>query len=763
MSEIINIIALNAENNESDISELKHKLEAEGIEYSFMDFDSPEGFASTVASADKTVLSCCSKEDFSAAKLALINSLSRRVGKSASIIAAMDCNTPDEQSEYNIHAALPEGGTAYPSSDGMYSGFSCPIDGGTLFFMTYDSKTSASVLESGMMAALKKAANPVEKKTAVEEFRECVEGIIGNGKTIAIAGSGSFKPLVSAISSVPGWEKVFRPDSTVAERGSKETNEEYCARCAKESKEASESELGISISDITESDEGKFITVSVADSIRAKGAKVFAKSKDEDPMLLISASVIKLCEMLDEFSLTGIPDEEAPFEKKSRLPIIIVLSAIIAAMIICGFIAVKSFAGRDKLSASVKNSSETAVEDGNDFFNLIGGVGLDDSEIPEETSAENIPALATVLEITGTSAISTTVKETITATLLSTAKATTAVPTTAAPKTDAPTTAAATTAKAPETSGSAATTAKETASKSTTAAATTAKAPESGTKAPSSGTGGKWIFRVYGWGHGVGMSQEGAIAMAKNGSSYVDILENFYTGCSVKTDSGTPKSITYGGKSIPIVEYLCRTTYAEIGATSQPEALKAQAVCAYTFAKYYKFNVASSKHAYKSSFDYKGTAVYNAVLAVLGMSSESDTPKAKYVDYNGSAAFTCYFDSSPGKTTSATSVWGGGNYPYLTGGNISPEEPRITTVEITVDQMKNYIQSYAKEKGKTINLDSNPENWVRIESHDSAVNSTTGYVEYIYIGDYKVRGNEFRSNVLDMKIRSHCFSMEYVA
>lgn len=759
MSEVINIIALNAENNESDISELKHKLEAEEIEYSFMDFDSPEGFASTVASADKTVLACCSKEDFSAAKLALINSLSRRVGKSASIIAAMDCNTPDDQTEYNIHAALPEGGTAYPSSDGLYSGFSCPVDNGTLFFMTYDNKISASILEGGMMDALKKAANIVEQKTAVEEFKECVEGIIGNGKTIAIAGSGNFKPLVSAISSVPGWEKVFRPDSTVAERGSKETDEEYFSRCARESKEASESELGISISDITESDEGKFITVCVADSIRANGAKVFAKSENEDPMLLISASVIKLCEMLDEFSLNGIPDGEVPFKKKSRLPVIIILAAVIAAMIVCGFIAVKSFAGRDKLSASVNNSAETSVED--DFFNLVGGVGLDDDEIPEEASTENIPALAAIFEITGTSAISTTAKETISTTILSTAKATTAapttaIPTTAAPKTAAPTTAAATT-KAPATSGSAATTAKA------TTAATTAKTTESGTKAPSSGNGGKWIFRVYGWGHGVGMSQEGAIAMAKSGSSYVDILENFYTGCSVKTDSGTPKSVTYGGKSIPIVEYLCRTTYAEIGSTKEPEALKAQAVCAYTFAKYYKFNVASSKHAYKASFDYKGTAVYNAVLAVLGMSSESDTPKAKYVDYNGSTAFTCYFDSSPGKTTSAASVWGGTDYPYLRGGNISPEEPRITTVEITVDQMKNYIQSYAKEKGKTINLDGDPENWLRIESHDSAVNSTTGYVNYIYIGDYKVRGNEFRSNVLDMKIRSHCFSMEYVA
>jgi len=41
------------------------------------------------------------------------------------------------------------------------------------------------------------------------------------------------------------------------------------------------------------------------------------------------------------------------------------------------------------------------------------------------------------------------------------------------------------------------------------------------------------IFTVIGYGHGVGMSQTGADSMAKQGSSYEDILKHFYTGVEI--------------------------------------------------------------------------------------------------------------------------------------------------------------------------------------------------------------------------------------
>lgn len=44
------------------------------------------------------------------------------------------------------------------------------------------------------------------------------------------------------------------------------------------------------------------------------------------------------------------------------------------------------------------------------------------------------------------------------------------------------------------------------------------------------------IFTVLGYGHGVGMSQTGANAMAKNGSNYKEILHHYYSGCSIEKD-----------------------------------------------------------------------------------------------------------------------------------------------------------------------------------------------------------------------------------
>lgn len=49
---------------------------------------------------------------------------------------------------------------------------------------------------------------------------------------------------------------------------------------------------------------------------------------------------------------------------------------------------------------------------------------------------------------------------------------------------------------------------------------------------------GKLIFYVTGYGHGVGMSQYGAETMARNGSTWQEILAHYYTGVSIGTWDG---------------------------------------------------------------------------------------------------------------------------------------------------------------------------------------------------------------------------------
>ena len=45
----------------------------------------------------------------------------------------------------------------------------------------------------------------------------------------------------------------------------------------------------------------------------------------------------------------------------------------------------------------------------------------------------------------------------------------------------------------------------------------------------------KFILTVYGYGHGVGMSQYGADSMAKHGADYKEILHHYYGNCNIKT------------------------------------------------------------------------------------------------------------------------------------------------------------------------------------------------------------------------------------
>jgi peptidoglycan hydrolase-like amidase len=55
--------------------------------------------------------------------------------------------------------------------------------------------------------------------------------------------------------------------------------------------------------------------------------------------------------------------------------------------------------------------------------------------------------------------------------------------------------------------------------------------------APSAGAGTLFVLKGRGWGHGVGMSQWGAFGMAKDGSTYRQILGHYYAGTTVERRS----------------------------------------------------------------------------------------------------------------------------------------------------------------------------------------------------------------------------------
>ncbi|HEV2811087.1 MAG TPA: SpoIID/LytB domain-containing protein [Acidimicrobiales bacterium] len=55
------------------------------------------------------------------------------------------------------------------------------------------------------------------------------------------------------------------------------------------------------------------------------------------------------------------------------------------------------------------------------------------------------------------------------------------------------------------------------------------------------------VIEGRGWGHGVGMAQDGALAMGRDGASTADILQHFYPGTSTGQDSGNVRVAVLDG------------------------------------------------------------------------------------------------------------------------------------------------------------------------------------------------------------------------
>lgn len=790
MNRKVRICTLCAEKAQGAASCLEKRLNGYNAEVISANFGDPASFVQGIAELSvqaDIILAAAPVSMFLNAKLRLLKLISAKIVRSSSIVAAMGENAPENPKELDLQSAVPEKSKAFVSHDGLYSGFAKEYGKSLIIYLPLDEDRLNSAF-SGSFGAFFERFVPKKNDPPVPEpvsepaeasipdapkapkqsaLKSHIESAMASGKTIAVSPCGFSKALLSALSTVPDAENTFIPDTAMRDRLENESVEDYTAQCAKLSKENSDADLGIGISGICNAgDEGEFVIVSVADSDRAKAARVFSEP-GEDKRHLVAAAVMQLCKMIDELTAEGNPfDAPAPTNptkksaKNSKIPLIIAGVCVAAAIIVCIVLAVIFGRGTNKADTTyaIGNEAvqmETGVYDYNDDGLYKGGASIDEFDVDAfavtpvtETTAPT--ALTTLFQLVKPTTTAPTTKAATTATtVLTTVK--NIITTTTQVLTTKPTTAKPTTTAAPTTT------------EKTTAVSTTATTkPDSTTDGAN--TEGKFIFHVYGWGHGVGMSQDGAIKMAKDGSSYDKILTHYFTGTTVKTDPDTPKTIKYGDTDIPIVEYLCRTAKREIGASSPTEALKAQIVAIYTYAKYYDFTVKKSMHAYDSSYEYAGTNLHKACLEVLGISSDEDTPKAKYVDYNGSPAFTCYFSNAAGKTASSDSVWGGGNskYPYLIGGVSSPEEPEATTVEITASDMKKLIEEYAKDNNKEITLGSNPADWLEIISHDSSYSKNIGYVTEIRVGNVTMRGNTFRSYVADFKLRSHCFSFEYV-
>lgn len=187
---------------------------------------------------------------------------------------------------------------------------------------------------------------------------------------------------------------------------------------------------------------------------------------------------------------------------------------------------------------------------------------------------------------------------------------------------------------------------------------------------------------------------------------------------------------------------VCMICSTEMSPSFSREALKAQAVAAYSYCKYHNVNGLVASVVVKYNVP---EVIKSAVDEVFGQCAY----------YNGRVAQTVYTASTAGTTASAANVWGGG-VPYLESVPTPIDElydPNWgVTVQYTKDEMKGYIERYCG-----ITLSDSPENWVVIDSYYDGK-----YVDNMIIdGQVSVTGRQFRERLMHFELKSWAFDVAY--
>jgi SpoIID/LytB domain protein len=168
-------------------------------------------------------------------------------------------------------------------------------------------------------------------------------------------------------------------------------------------------------------------------------------------------------------------------------------------------------------------------------------------------------------------------------------------------------------------------------------------------------------------GHGVGMSQEGALGYAQRGYSCGAILEHYYAGTTLgQAPPGAYVRVLVGSKvqRIPLERYVRGVVAAEMPSSWPAATLEAQAVASRTYAL--------TAHAGASRFDvYSDTRsqVYRGVAAETPQSNAAVAATAgQIVTYAGKPAITYFYASSGGMTENVENVFlGSVPEPWLKG------------------------------------------------------------------------------------------------
>ncbi len=682
---------------------------------------------------------------------------------------------PEE--ELACHAAVPVGAAAFPTQDGLFSGFMLTAGRQTILFLPLDNRRIDGILQAEAGAFLSglqlvRQTREVQPQIVTEEKQKeagqspaaeedeaaeaasaqpsgqshahrALEALEAGDLRVAFAATPTAEFLREAAGGNDTAERRLVYSNVFREPG-EEPAKQYVAELARQAMQEEGTQLGAAITNVyTVKKEGRvetFLLIAVADENGAQVRRLYAQP-DEHPGLLIGDGVQSLYELIEQAAQKEPEEPEArPAHWKAFAAVLSVLLSLAVLLCIGTGIFLRFREDNSSQQASLSSANTPAIQqmqpsDPVDASNssMDGSQTSDTDSQPAPASSAQTPTISALRKPAAPArdqAILDEVAQAMEDELNAGGK-----------KEEE-------TSKRPETTANPETTAGKGDPDSTKTTAQTALPPDQGptTRPSAQKESGKFVFTVYGYGHGVGMSQFGANEFAKSGWNYQQILLHYFPGVQMqKMDSRYPKTLEVNGQQVDTKVVLARILEKEMGGSYHLEALKAQAVAAYTYIL--RQNRVTGV-AIGSTYSARAM---QAVEAVLG----------EYMTYHGEPILATFFAYSAGKTTDVRTVWGGSGYPYLQGGCTSPGDKNHnnyqTKYTITCEALRSRVKS-----ALGIELAGDPSKWMKIKSHDAAVSSSVGYVSSIQVGSKTLSGQDFRAKVMDYDIRSHCFTVTYV-
>ena len=223
----------------------------------------------------------------------------------------------------------------------------------------------------------------------------------------------------------------------------------------------------------------------------------------------------------------------------------------------------------------------------------------------------------------------------------------------------------------------------------------------------------------------------------------------------VKSEDGAVTEMT-------VADYLWSVVAAEMPASFEPEALKAQAITARTYAAW-KMAAGDADHpdadvctditccqafiTPEQAAENWGdeAAVYRQKIAAAVSATD-----AQQITYGGQPIQAVFFSSAAGRTEDAVAVWGR-EVPYLTGVD-SPEGEGIPNYRTEVTLSAADIKKIVLQRYPGANLTGSPSGWFK-----NRTLTASGRVDTMDVGGIPVKGTEIRTL---FGLRSACFTVE---